>query len=60
MKKTEEEARHAFILRMASLARREPEKFWSGDDLVTRTLQYAGSARPRVTRAEVEAVLEGG
>lgn len=49
--------RQDFILRMVALARDEPEDLHAGDDLVERTLQYAGSAVPRVTRAEVEEVL---
>lgn len=52
--------RQDFILRMAQLAEDEPEQFHQGDDLVTRTIHYAGSARPRVTRSEVEEALRLG
>jgi hypothetical protein len=52
-------ARRGFIVRMARIAEEEPPEFREGDDLVTRTLDYAGSARPRVTRDEVERVLGG-
>lgn len=52
-------SRTDFILRMAMLAAREPERFWAGDDLVTRTMHYAGSAYPEVTRTEVENALAG-
>ena len=49
--------RRGFILRMAALAQDEPDSLHEGTDLITRTLQYASSARPRVTREEVIAVI---
>lgn len=52
-----DEGRRDFIACMAKLARDEPGEFHNGDGLMERTLQYAGSAVPRVTRGEVEEVL---
>jgi len=51
--------RRDFIVRMARIAAEEPPEFHDGDDLVTRTLHYAGSARPRVSRTEAEEVIGG-
>lgn len=51
--------RAGFIISMARLAEEEPEEFHDGEDLVTRTLHYAASARPRVTREEVIATIGG-
>lgn len=50
--------RKDFILRMAYLAEIEPEEHHDGDDLITRTMHYAGSAVPKVTRGEVEETLD--
>jgi hypothetical protein len=52
------EDRRKFILRMAILAADEPTEFHGTDDLLSRTVQYAGSATPEVTRREVETVLQ--
>jgi hypothetical protein len=52
--------RAGFIRRMAALAGDEPQVLHDGDDLIERTLQYAGTAVPRVTREEVLDVLGTG
>lgn len=54
-----EHDRRGFIIEMARLADDEPVEFHGGDDLVTRTLHYTESARPRVNRQEVQEVLGG-
>lgn len=54
-----EQDRKGFIIAMARMADEEPEVFHDGDDLVTRTMQYCASARPRVTRAEIEETIGG-
>lgn len=54
-----EQDRKGFIISMARIAAEEPEEFHDGDDLVTRTMHYTASARPRVTRAEIEETIGG-
>lgn len=53
-----DERRRDFIRRMMGLAQSEPEAFHGGVSLVERTLQYGGTTFPRVTRKEVEEVVQ--
>lgn len=52
-----ERDRAGFIISMARMAAEEPVEFHGGDDLVTRTMQYAGSAS--LTREEIIDTIGG-
>jgi hypothetical protein len=53
-----EEYRRKFIKGIIWLAEHEPLKFHGDETLVERTVEYGSSAVPKVTKEEVEEVLD--